>query len=193
MRRSASRPVASFSGIRSRHPASIAFVHEAMAARKALKALIAEVTIRPEVEARGLNGSGLLIINPPWTLHGELEALLPFLAERLAQRPGGGYACCGRWQVEQASRAAKPPLEMLLPCRSVGHPGRLLAGRAPGRGSRSGNRSAGRSRPWTDGPWRCEPRPLSWHSRRRRKAKGGEAGGKRHDHHMVFMVEPFLD
>ncbi len=66
-------------------------LHEAIAARKSLKVLIAEVAIRPEVEARGLNGSGLLVVNPPWTLREELEVLLPFLAERLAQRKGGGY------------------------------------------------------------------------------------------------------
>ncbi len=66
-------------------------LHEAIAERKSLKALIAEVAIRPEVEARGLNGSGLLVVNPPWTLREELEVLLPFLAEHLAQRPGGGY------------------------------------------------------------------------------------------------------
>jgi 23S rRNA (adenine2030-N6)-methyltransferase len=66
-------------------------IHDAVSERKSLKALIAEVTIRPEVEARGLNGSGLLIVNPPWTLYDELAILLPFLAERLAQRPGGGH------------------------------------------------------------------------------------------------------
>ena len=66
-------------------------VHNLMARDPALKAIVAELTIRPEVEARGLNGSGLLIVNPPWTLKDELELLLPFLAERLAQRPGGGY------------------------------------------------------------------------------------------------------
>jgi 23S rRNA (adenine2030-N6)-methyltransferase len=43
----------------------------------------------------GLGGSGLLVINPPWRLHGEAEILLPALAERLAlgveeeaRRPG---------------------------------------------------------------------------------------------------------
>ena len=66
-------------------------IHDALAERNTLKALIAEVTIRPEVEARGLNGSGLLVVNPPWTLREDLQLLLPFLAERLAQRPGGGY------------------------------------------------------------------------------------------------------
>jgi 23S rRNA (adenine2030-N6)-methyltransferase len=64
-------------------------VHEVIAART-LKALVAELTIRSETEARGLNGCGLLIVNPPWTLKAELEVLLPFLADRLAQRPGGG-------------------------------------------------------------------------------------------------------
>jgi len=33
----------------------------------------------------GLYGSGLFIINPPWTLHGELEAALPWLQTQLAQ------------------------------------------------------------------------------------------------------------
>lgn len=66
-------------------------LREAMSEREPLKALIAEVTVRPEVEARGLNGSGLLVVNPPWTLHDELSILLPFLAERLAQRKGGGH------------------------------------------------------------------------------------------------------
>jgi 23S rRNA (adenine2030-N6)-methyltransferase len=75
-------------------------LYEAMAARKTLKALIAEVTIRPQVEARGLNGSGLLIINPPWTLREELKVLLPFLAERLAQRPGSGHTLQA-WPSEQ--------------------------------------------------------------------------------------------
>jgi 23S rRNA (adenine2030-N6)-methyltransferase len=65
-------------------------VQEAVARRSSLKALIAELSIRPETEARGLNGCGLLIVNPPWTLKAELEVLVPFLAERLAQRPGGG-------------------------------------------------------------------------------------------------------
>lgn len=49
------------------------------------KLLCAELFVhRPGNEQR-LNGSGLLIINPPYLLDAHLEKILPFLAERLAQ------------------------------------------------------------------------------------------------------------
>jgi len=43
----------------------------------------------------GLYGSGLFIINPPWTLRGELEAALPWLQNQLAQDEyaRAEYAC----------------------------------------------------------------------------------------------------
>ena len=43
----------------------------------------------PRVRTR-LNGSGLVVINPPWTLAGEAETLLPALAERLARSSAFG-------------------------------------------------------------------------------------------------------
>jgi 23S rRNA (adenine2030-N6)-methyltransferase len=46
--------------------------------------LSAELTVRSERED-GLTGSGLIIVNPPYTLKGELDILLPFLKEKLAQ------------------------------------------------------------------------------------------------------------
>ena len=46
---------------------------------------------RPE-EAGGLSATGMLIINPPWTLANEMEVLLPALAGRLAQGPRPRYA-----------------------------------------------------------------------------------------------------
>jgi 23S rRNA (adenine2030-N6)-methyltransferase len=33
----------------------------------------------------GLRGSGLIAVNPPWTLHDELKILLPVLAEVLSR------------------------------------------------------------------------------------------------------------
>jgi len=33
----------------------------------------------------GLYGSGVFVVNPPWTLHAELDAALPWLRDRLAQ------------------------------------------------------------------------------------------------------------
>lgn len=40
-----------------------------------------------------LNGSGLFVINPPWTLAEEAEAILPALAQRLARGRYGAYRC----------------------------------------------------------------------------------------------------
>jgi 23S rRNA (adenine2030-N6)-methyltransferase len=32
-------------------------------------------------------GSGMIVINPPWTLRGEMEEALPFLAQALGAGP----------------------------------------------------------------------------------------------------------
>ena len=45
--------------------------------------LRAELRVKNTHEASGLSGSGLLILNPPFTLEGELQVLLPALAQRL--------------------------------------------------------------------------------------------------------------
>ena len=46
----------------------------------------ATLTVRkPTGDGFGLHGSGMFIINPPWTLHKELEKTLPWLREKLAQ------------------------------------------------------------------------------------------------------------
>ena len=39
----------------------------------------------------GLSGSGLVVINPPWTLNATLQAVLPWLTETLAQYDGASY------------------------------------------------------------------------------------------------------
>lgn len=48
------------------------------------KMLCAELTIMSDRETPGLNGSGLVIVNPPYTLKNELSVLLPVLKEKLA-------------------------------------------------------------------------------------------------------------
>jgi 23S rRNA (adenine2030-N6)-methyltransferase len=50
--------------------------------------LAVELFIRAPSDAEGLNGSGLIVINPPYTLRADLEVLLPVLAERLTEAPG---------------------------------------------------------------------------------------------------------
>jgi len=55
------------------------------------KLLIAELYIRAPQRRDVLNGCGLLILNPPYTLADQLEALLPVLAEVMAQGPGAHH------------------------------------------------------------------------------------------------------
>lgn len=47
--------------------------------------LCAELSVRSDRDTTGLAGSGLVIVNPPYTLKSELDILLPFLKERLRQ------------------------------------------------------------------------------------------------------------
>ena len=57
------------------------------------RTLVVEWLFRPEEPFR-LNGSGMIIINPPWQLDDELESLLPVLIDLLGE---GGK---GSWRVE---------------------------------------------------------------------------------------------
>ena len=55
------------------------------------KVLRVELNVRPADTSLGLNGSGLMLINPPWPLWEELEHTLPWLAAQLAQSGPGGW------------------------------------------------------------------------------------------------------
>ncbi|PRB84293.1 23S rRNA (adenine(2030)-N(6))-methyltransferase RlmJ [Pseudomonas sp. MYb185] len=55
------------------------------------KVLRVELNVRPADTSLGLNGSGLMLINPPWPLWEELEQSLPWLAAQLAQSGSGGW------------------------------------------------------------------------------------------------------
>ena len=46
---------------------------------------------QPDPQGFGLTGSGMFIINPPWTLHKELAEVMPFLVDTLAQFDGASY------------------------------------------------------------------------------------------------------
>jgi 23S rRNA (adenine2030-N6)-methyltransferase len=54
--------------------------------------LRAELMVRASGDAEGFDGCALVIINPPWTLTGSLNRLLPVLAQRLAVDDGAGFA-----------------------------------------------------------------------------------------------------
>ncbi len=63
------------------------------------------VTLRvrqPAEDGFGLHGSGLFIINPPWTLHDTLRELMPYLVSVLGQDEGAAY------DLEQCADRGKP-------------------------------------------------------------------------------------
>lgn len=59
--------------------------HEALKALEIPKMLCAELSVRSDRDTTGLSGSGLIIVNPPFTLKDELDVILPFLKDRLKQ------------------------------------------------------------------------------------------------------------
>ena len=63
------------------------------------RALHVELRIREVFDGGGLAGSGLIIVNPPWRVDGELSVLVPALAKRM------GMGAWGRGSVEWISAA----------------------------------------------------------------------------------------
>ncbi len=60
-----------------------------------LRWLHASITVRnASPDGLGLNGSGMFVVNPPWTLQASLRACLPWLTEALRQDEGA------RWVLE---------------------------------------------------------------------------------------------
>jgi 23S rRNA (adenine2030-N6)-methyltransferase len=55
------------------------------------KLLRCELTVAPLSDPSRFNGSGLIVVNPPWTLEKELRALMPALAAALGRDGKGGY------------------------------------------------------------------------------------------------------
>ncbi|RYC17737.1 23S rRNA (adenine(2030)-N(6))-methyltransferase RlmJ [Ciceribacter ferrooxidans] len=73
--------------------APIAEFHEALKALEIPKMLCAELSVRSDRETTGLSGSGLIIVNPPFTLKDELHLLLPELKRVLAQDRFASQRC----------------------------------------------------------------------------------------------------
>lgn len=45
----------------------------------------------PSAEGFGMHGSGMFILNPPWTLHDELKQVMPYLVKVLGQDEGATF------------------------------------------------------------------------------------------------------
>jgi 23S rRNA (adenine2030-N6)-methyltransferase len=64
----------------------------------------------PGKDGIGMHGSGMFIVNPPWTLGDKLRATLPWLADTLAiEKVGAG------WTVESSAAPALPARPRLRP------------------------------------------------------------------------------
>jgi len=68
------------------------------------KMLRAELTVSAVSDPTRLNGSGLILVNPPWTLENELSVLLPALAGILGREGKGGFKL--DWLIRGATQAA---------------------------------------------------------------------------------------
>ena len=69
------------------------------------KILRADLWIRDLASDGKLSGAGVIIINPPWQLEEKLLALLPWLAETLAQGDGYGWRLDGGLTEEDVEEA----------------------------------------------------------------------------------------
>lgn len=52
-----------------------------------------ELSQTPDSSGFGMNASGMIVINPPWTLKNELAAVLPYLSKILAVTDKASYRC----------------------------------------------------------------------------------------------------
>ena len=53
------------------------------------------VTLRvkePAKDGFGMHGSGLFVLNPPWTLHDTLAGVMPYLVSALGLDSGAGFS-----------------------------------------------------------------------------------------------------
>jgi 23S rRNA (adenine2030-N6)-methyltransferase len=82
--------------IKARRPVD-AFLDE-IAASGIRKVAVAELLVHPGDDPERFNGCGLVLVNPPWRLVEQVQALLGFLAPRLGQ-DGTGVGG-GRWRAE---------------------------------------------------------------------------------------------
>jgi 23S rRNA (adenine2030-N6)-methyltransferase len=64
--------------------------HGSLVSRGVTRLLVAELSIHPEDSAVGLNGSGMVLLNPPWKTDEELAESLPAVHAALSPSGAGG-------------------------------------------------------------------------------------------------------
>lgn len=73
--------------------APITDFHEGLKALEIPKMLCAELSVKSDRDTTGLSGTGLIIVNPPFTLKDELHAALPELKRVMAQDRYASHRC----------------------------------------------------------------------------------------------------
>lgn len=56
------------------------------------KILQIELAVRPDTDQRGMTASGMIVINPPWTLEQQMKKILPYLTETLVPEGTGSWS-----------------------------------------------------------------------------------------------------
>lgn len=74
-----------------KHRDQVAAFHGELAALDLPETLVAELTVRGPGSAPRFDGSGVVVVNPPWTLADRLTDLLPDLVARLGQDAGAAW------------------------------------------------------------------------------------------------------
>jgi 23S rRNA (adenine2030-N6)-methyltransferase len=72
-------------------PAPIRHFHKALAGLGLQNLLVVELMLRPVRDRERLNGCGVIVANPPYTLEAELGAILPELRRLLGDRKSASY------------------------------------------------------------------------------------------------------
>lgn len=80
--------------------APVARLHRLLTASGIRKVLCAELMLHPEDTAFRLNGSGMIVVNPPWRLDETLQALLPRL-QAVLQEPESRGRTVVSWLVPE--------------------------------------------------------------------------------------------
>ena len=94
--------------------AAVGRFHAAIRSSRLAKVLMVSLAIRgPDAAAsgaaaagfrgKGLGEAGLVVVNPPYTLHDDLAAVLPTLRDVLAEAPGYGFQL--EWLVAERAKA----------------------------------------------------------------------------------------
>jgi 23S rRNA (adenine2030-N6)-methyltransferase len=90
----------------------VARFHAALAALAIPKSLRVELMLQRPSDPERLNGCGLVVVNPPYTLEQELAAVLPELSRRLAVGAGGGGHRLDWIEPERAGMASEAKRRM---------------------------------------------------------------------------------